>query len=452
VTTQLDLFAPREAPPVPLASNRSRALDDLTADELRARIIEAVEEPAEDEPASWWHPKPLGFTLARSFADLFESHAPDTSARPDDIELPETECVVSPLCTITGNGDFRYMWARPSAAVLEYLGRSIVVPDRLDFEIVVRSPDEALVVARHNRIIGSRWLALIDPRTIPTEQPSLADKPDRSPRVRRAVPAPKNTPEPTSILTERQRELLRVVACAGNVARFGSEERIPDWKALKVVLETLGGKWARKPQAFVFPDGTDVAAIVETAIETGEILDPKAAGYFPTPRHIAERVVAAARIQPGDVWLEPNAGQGAIADVAWERHPDAFPKLVELLDANRKALRAKPYWPVLAEPRDFLSIAPGSLGQVDCVIMNPPFARGADVDHVAHALEFLPVGGRLASVMSAGVSFRQDAKTTAFRALVERHGGVIEDLPAGSFLESGTGVSTVLVSMTKRAA
>jgi hypothetical protein len=60
-------------------------------------------------------------------------------------------------------------------------------------------------------------------------------------------------------------------------------------------------------------------------------------------------------------------------------------------------------------------------------------------------LRFLKPDGRLVAIMSAGVSFRQDKRTTAFRKLVEERGGMIEPLPEDSFKESGTSVNTVLV-------
>jgi hypothetical protein len=44
--------------------------------------------------------------------------------------------------------------------------------------------------------------------------------------------------------------------------------------------------------------------------------------------------------------------------------------------------------------------------------------------------------------MSAGVEFREDKKTTDFRARVKRLGGSFVDLPDGSFRESGTMVNT----------
>lgn len=83
--------------------------------------------------------------------------------------------------------------------------------------------------------------------------------------------------------------------------------------------------------------------------------------------------------------------------------------------------------------------------------MNPPFDRGRDVDHVTHALKFLKPGGRLVSIMAAGVEYRTDRKTSDFRATVERFKGSIRDLPFGSFAESGTNVNTVIVTMTNPA-
>ena len=68
---------------------------------------------------------------------------------------------------------------------------------------------------------------------------------------------------------------------------------------------------------------------------------------------------------------------------------------------------------------------------------------------VTHAMRFLRPGGKLASIMSTGVEFREDRRTREFRELVRLHGGRIERLPSGTFRESGTDVETVLVVMTR---
>ncbi len=77
--------------------------------------------------------------------------------------------------------------------------------------------------------------------------------------------------------------------------------------------------------------------------------------------------------------------------------------------------------------------------------MNPPFKNQADIKHINHALKFLKPGGKLVSVMSASVGFRENTLTNKFRSLIEERGGSIESLPDGAFKESGTMVRTVIV-------
>jgi 16S rRNA G1207 methylase RsmC len=89
----------------------------------------------------------------------------------------------------------------------------------------------------------------------------------------------------------------------------------------------------------------------------------------------------------------------------------------------------------------------GDLGKFDRVVMNPPFADQADIDHVTHALSFLKPGGKLVAIMSAGASFRQDRKASKFQELIEGLGGTMNELPEDSFKQSGTNVRTVLVEV-----
>jgi hypothetical protein len=62
-----------------------------------------------------------------------------------------------------------------------------------------------------------------------------------------------------------------------------------------------------------------------------------------------------------------------------------------------------------------------------------------------HAAKFLVSGGRLVSIMSAGVMFRDNRLTTDFRAFVAQRGGTITRLDDGAFRESGTLVRTCVV-------
>lgn len=87
----------------------------------------------------------------------------------------------------------------------------------------------------------------------------------------------------------------------------------------------------------------------------------------------------------------------------------------------------------------------------DRIVMNPPFARSQDVTHVTKAFGHLLPGGRLVSVMAAGVTFRQDRAYREFRSLLDSVDGTIEQNPADSFKLSGTAVNTVTVMMERAA-
>lgn len=221
--------------------------------------------------------------------------------------------------------------------------------------------------------------------------------------------------------------------------------------ATNKVLEAAGGKWSRKAQAHVFEG--DAAGLMDSIILTGTVVNKKQElGYFPTPQPVVARLLELADIEAGDLVLEPSAGQGAIAvEVAklgaivhcFEIDPTNSDKLAKALFANT------PEYSV--ETKDFMNVETGKANfrgdLYDRVVMNPPFARQDDIRHVTHAFGFLKPGGKLVSVMSAGVSFRTNKLTEDFRQLVRDNGGEIIALPDNSFVESGTGVSTVIVTM-----
>jgi predicted RNA methylase len=186
------------------------------------------------------------------------------------------------------------------------------------------------------------------------------------------------------------------------------------------------------------------------AAEFAQLKDSVAAGVqvvsapqlFITPANLAQRVVDEAGIQSGMTVLEPSAGTGSLLDAA-----RAAGGITTGIEQNYRLADALKHRFDDVRTADFLQCG-DELGKFDRVIMNPPFADQADIDHVTHALKFVKEGGKLVAIMSAGVAFRQDKKATGFRDMVERLGGVIEELPEDSFRESGTGVRTVLVQLS----
>lgn len=206
------------------------------------------------------------------------------------------------------------------------------------------------------------------------------------------------------------------------------------------VLEAAGGKWNRKAQAHVFEG--DASSIMDQIILTGKVTDAKQEfGFFETPPALAETVMDMAYIRPGLSVLEPSAGLGALAFPAAKRG-----SIVDCIERQEKNARHLDTYPgVHVWQGDFLAVTPTPI--YDRVVMNPPFAKQADIRHVTHAFKFLKTGGLLVAIMSAGVRFRTNKLTADFRQLVQDKNGTILPLPEDSFKESGTGVNTVIVTL-----
>lgn len=217
----------------------------------------------------------------------------------------------------------------------------------------------------------------------------------------------------------------------------------------------------------VIPDGMQAA---EDPLKNVKTTPARYFGFFPTPNNAADAVVSRVSLlrkkeEPQLRILEPSAGTGQLArrclsnPVAdnWsggrERYMQNYrmdnvvdcvevqPHLAHELEA------AGVYAKVICA--DFLQLRPDPSRLYDRVVMNPPFDRERDIDHVVHALSFLKPDGQLVAIMSAGTEFRQTAKAIAFRKLMENMGGKWDDLPPNSFSEVGTNVNTGVISVWK---
>jgi hypothetical protein len=112
---------------------------------------------------------------------------------------------------------------------------------------------------------------------------------------------------------------------------------------------------------------------------------------------------------------------------------------VELNQQLANALHTRfPYWTVNA--CSFLDCTVDSLGTFDRILMNPPFERGSDIDHIEHAATLLRSGGRIVAICAHGPVQRR-----RLMPLCARNDGVWEDLPAGSFKHAGTMVNTAML-------
>lgn len=243
-------------------------------------------------------------------------------------------------------------------------------------------------------------------------------------------------------VSQRVMEILDRAEMAGPALRLVEQLDRADYTAANKVLEAAGGKWNRKAKAHIFD--VDAADAIEPVLLTGEIIIAKQEfGAFYTPAPVAILACEMLGDINGKKLLEPSAGHGALARVAASR--GAVVDCIEVLEESYQRLAAMPQFAIVAKG-DFLQTNPRML--YDCVLMNPPFAKQADIWHVDHAAKFLRPGGRLVAIMSAAVQFRSNALTCRFRETVANLGGSIKPLPAGSFKESGTNVNTVIVSFS----
>lgn len=207
------------------------------------------------------------------------------------------------------------------------------------------------------------------------------------------------------------------------------------YQKVNTAIEAMGGKWVRAKKAHVFE--TDPRPAVEGLLADGSLTVEKD-GFFETPPAIVAKMIEAAQIGRGMTVLEPSAGLGAIVRGLLPKRAD-----VRCIEKNQqRALKIADGFFIDCVIADFLTITPSPM---DRVVMNPPFEEGQDIEHVRHAYNFLKPDGILVAIMSEGPFFRNDRRAVEFRAWLDDVGGESEQLPPGSFKESGTGVNARMV-------
>lgn len=197
-------------------------------------------------------------------------------------------------------------------------------------------------------------------------------------------------------------------------------------------------------------EGSEVADVSDMG-PSYHLTPAKNFGLFESPAAVVEAVFERAGVRAGMTVLEPSAGRGRLANEARKR--GGIVQCVEIQHGLAAELRRDNH--KVCEG-DFLTMTTADLGLFDVVVMNPPFDRGRDCDHVRHALQFVKPGGRLVSVMSASASVSETKRAASFRALIDKLEPASrwgdrrwQDLPAGSFSESGTMVNTCVLAVTK---
>lgn len=237
-------------------------------------------------------------------------------------------------------------------------------------------------------------------------------------------------------LTPEITDILKRSTVDNNILRLpeGQLDRKVYMEVAKAI-KNAGGAWKTPKKGFVF-DG-DPMKKLGLALDSGVVVDEKKKFQaFFTPESLAARMAYMSYVKGFRV-LEPSAGCGNIADACKIFSADHI-DCIEINPEFCEELVKKGY-PVIEA--DFLTVAPSA--KYDRVVMNPPFTKNQDVNHVAHALKFLKSDGILTAIMSPNTSRK------AFQELVKPFRHEITPVDAGEFKESGTSIATIILQIFK---
>jgi hypothetical protein len=181
----------------------------------------------------------------------------------------------------------------------------------------------------------------------------------------------------------RVQEILAGATVDGAIVRLASG-RLKRAEYIKVdkVLVGLGGKWDRRAGGHRFP--FDPSGIIQEVTATGNYVNrAQELQFFETPEPLADRMAVLADVGEGCRVLEPSAGLGALVRplVRLGAHVTA----VEMDHHNAEQLSSLSSD---VHEGDFLKWATGA-SLFDAVVMNPPFARRQDIEHVKDAWRLL---------------------------------------------------------------
>lgn len=253
-------------------------------------------------------------------------------------------------------------------------------------------------------------------------------------------------------LSDSVRDVLSRSTITGMVVTLPEQLDRAAYMEIDKALKGIGGKWDRKAGGHVFP--FDPSELLAAGVEEGKVEDRvQTLQFFQTPSDLAKRMVEMASPILDDVALEPSAGHGRIVLPLLAACENVT--AVEIDRTNADTL-GKNVTAALVQMgsnaavhiliQDFLTV---ELGLFDVIVMNPPFTRGQDIDHIQRAYSLLAPGGRLVSVLSMSPLFRTDKRSVAFREWIVTVGAEVEDLEDATFRSSGTDVRASLLRIVK---
>ncbi len=175
-------------------------------------------------------------------------------------------------------------------------------------------------------------------------------------------------------------------------------------------------------------------------------------GFFPTPDKLIDLMIDHAQLHDGLTVLEPSAGIGSILDRIVFHGYICKMLAVERQHSLVNICRLKGYNTVDGDIMGYTNFSDAKEQHSmvsDRIIMNPPFERGQDVQHIIHCFtHFLNPGGILVAIASAGILTNE--KIQGFRDFISRNSGEVI-INGQEFKEAfrSTGVATVTIVLHK---
>ncbi len=272
------------------------------------------------------------------------------------------------------------------------------------------------------------------------------DSPERLEELRpkRATPATKSMKGKD--IPEEIKDLLRQGVREGDVYRLPEGQL--DRKTYEAAMKVLGGigfKWNKRAKAHVCGPHGQPERLWEV-LDAGKVVDLKQElQFFATPPAVVARLLELAELGTGMRVLEPSAGTGNIAKAVRDVVGDEGK--VDCCEIHPPFVDALTRMGFDTWPMDFLLVDDEEFEPYDRVVMNPPFAKGQDIEHVWRAHRLLKPSGILVAVMHPGWQTGGTKREGAFRDWLKDRAGTIEDVEAGAFKESGTDIATVIVKV-----
>ena len=242
--------------------------------------------------------------------------------------------------------------------------------------------------------------------------------------------------KPTENMNALQTSLSKCTV-AGNVVRLPFE-KLDNYPELRKALLNAGATY--KSNTFVFSG--DAQPFIDRLMGGQSVNIKKEYQFFPTPPNVAHMIINKINWSDGLKVGEFSAGQGGLLDFLPKEYNLSI-TAVELMSENVSVLKSKGYNAICG---DFLL---KHYGNVDVVILNPPFAKNQDIDHFMHAWNHLNDGGQIACITSPHWTFASDKKSKVFRDFLNEIGAEWEEINPGEFKSSGTNIKTFLISCTR---